>query len=156
MSQLVGGADGAAIINRTNTDLNIQSQQIDIELTPVETGFRTPWWPGAGWIEQGDAGDAGLHPLGGDWWEPFEVTRGAAYRFAFVGVTRDVYGSPLGACTVKCYRTSTDEMVGLTISDPVGNFLVTTPYYPDAHYLVCYKSGSPDVQGTSANNIIGS
>ena len=89
------------------------------------------------------------------WWELPDITGGATYRFGVSGVTRDVYGSPLGGVTVKLYRSSTDEMVGSVVSDPSGNYFVTSPYYPDTHYLVMYKTGTPDVFGTSANTLVG-
>lgn len=88
-------------------------------------------------------------------WEGYDLTGGAMYRFAISGVTRDVNGSPLGGVTVKMFRTSTDEMVGSVVSDPLGNYFVTSPYYPDTHYIVMYKAGFPDVFGTTVNTLIG-
>ena len=42
----------------------------------------------------------------------------------------------------------------MVVSDPLGNFLVTTPYYPDQHYLVFYLTGSPDIFATTQNTLI--
>lgn len=115
--------------------------------------FRSPWWPRSTLLGD-DVVDVGM--LEADWFEPPETTRGMNTRFGFVGVTRDVYGSILGGCVVKAFRTTTDEKTDQQVSDvTTGAFLVSTPYYPDAHYLVSYKAGSPDVQGSTVNTLIG-
>ena len=125
------------------------------ELTPIPDApvgsHRNPHWPGGGGLN-GDAGD--VQPLYGVWYSMPDLTRGSVQRFGIVGVTRDVYGSPLGGVTCKFYRTSTDEMVFSVVSDPLGNFTATTPYYPDQHYLVFYKAGSPDIFATTQNTLI--
>lgn len=69
------------------------------------------------------------------------------------GVTRDSHGAPLGSCTVNLFITGTDILTGTTTSDGSGNYTV----YPTAagpYYLVAYKAGSPDVAGTSTNDIV--
>jgi hypothetical protein len=79
---------------------------------------------------------------------------GSIGRFGFLGVTRDVNGTAVGGVTVKLYHTADDTVVCSTVSDPLGNFGVTTQFYPDAHYMVAYKSGAPDIEGTTANTLI--
>lgn len=114
--------------------------------------MRTHWWPGSGGLG-GDAGDA--QPIGSVWRHQPDLTRGSCTRFGVVGVTRDANGAPLGGVNVKLYHTSDDTLVGSVVSDPIGNYTVTTPYYPDPHYIVFYKAGTPDVFGTSPNTLIG-
>lgn len=115
--------------------------------------FETPWWPrGGGFIGDG-ASDVGL--LEAVWWGEYDQAAGAASRYGFVGVTRDQYGSPIGACVVKLYRTSDDALLDTATSDPSGNFLLNTAFYPDFHYIVAHKSGSPDVDGVTQNTLIG-
>jgi hypothetical protein len=111
--------------------------------------YWTAWWPGA----------VGMDASGGEWLIPIwfdhpEMVSGSVGRFGFIGVTRDAYGTAVGGATVKLYRTSTDEVVCVATSDPLGNFGVTTQYYPNAHYMVAYKSGVPDIEGTTTNNLI--
>ena len=110
--------------------------------------YDTPWWPGGGGLSGSDC--CPVPP--GVWYDHPDFTRGCNGRFGVVGVTRDAYGSPLGGCTVKIYRTSTDEVQATVVSDSLGNYVATTPYL-DAHYLVVYKSGSPDVFGTTSNQL---
>lgn len=113
-----------------------------------------PWWPrSAGFV--GDLGlDVGL--LAAVLWGEYDQAGGSSSSYAFVGVTRDVYGSILGGCTVKCFRTSDDLLISQVVSDAIsGQFTAPTPYYPSTHYLVSYKAGSPDVQGTTPNTLIG-
>jgi hypothetical protein len=85
-----------------------------------------------------------------------EITSGANGRYGFAGVTRDLYGSPLGGCVVKLFLTADDSKVDQVISDSLGNFLITTPFYPNTHYMVTYKAGIPDVTGATVNTLIGS
>lgn len=159
MSDLLGGAGQSEIwIERDDKRLLSAYWQFPFlisELTPIPDApvgsHRSQFWPGGGGLN-GDAGD--VNPLYGVWYTNPDLTRGSTQRFGIVGVTRDVYGSPLGGVTCKFYRTSTDEMVFTVVSDPLGNFLVTTPYYPDAHYLVFYKAGSPDIFATTQNTLI--
>lgn len=71
-----------------------------------------------------------------------------------IGTTLDQNGDPLGNCVVQGFLTSDDTYVGQTISDTAGYYELTTLYPGQAHYLVAYKSGSPDVAGTTVNTLI--
>jgi len=117
--------------------------------------FWQPWWPGAGSAGlYGDAGD--VQPSGSVWHTRPEVTNGSNSRFSVTGITRDVYGSPVGGVTVKLFATGTDILMDQQTSDAnTGSFTLSTYLYPDSHYIVAYKAGSPDVQGSSVNTIIG-
>lgn len=115
--------------------------------------FETEWWPKGGGLV-GDLGpDVGL--LEAAWWGEYDPAAGAASRYGFVGVTRDVNGTPVGTCVVKLFRTSDDVLLDTTTSDSDGNFLLNTAYYPDAHYIYSHKSGSPDIDGVTPNNLVG-
>lgn len=112
---------------------------------PMRDGFQSPWWPSQGLF--GDSGD--VTPICSPCvYTCVWVLAGQNGRLAFVGVTRDAYGSPIGGATVRCFRAATDELTAIVTSDPAGNYIATTPYY-EAHYLVVHKSGSPDVAGAS-------
>lgn len=115
--------------------------------------FESEWWPkGGGFC--GDMGaDVGL--LEAAWWGEYDPAGGAASRFGFVGVTRDQYGSALGGCTVKLFRTSDDALLDSTVSDPTGAFLLNTAYYPDEHWIKLHKDGSPDFDGVTQDNLVG-
>lgn len=115
--------------------------------------FHTRWWPRSGQI-LGGWGDG----LGGDifqnksprWKQPFTV-RGCNGRLAFVGYTRDQYGSPLGGCTVRLYRVSTEEQQAKVVSDANGLYFATTPY-GDQHFLVIH-SPAGDLAGATKNTL---
>jgi hypothetical protein len=68
-------------------------------------------------------------------------------------VTKDRDGIPVAGVTVDLFDDATDKWLDQVVSDGTGNFTfgVGTGYY----YLRCYKSGAPDVSGTSANGIRG-
>jgi hypothetical protein len=117
-------------------------------------GFETPWWPrGSSLDATGDEMLEAVNPIGSEAVEP--ANGGTNSRFGVQGITLDVWGAPLGGVMVKLFRTSDDLKVDQIVSDSFGNYLVSTPYYPDAHYLVMYKVAVPDVFGSSVNTLIG-
>lgn len=120
-------------------------------------GYTTGWWPGTGRLDA--SGNEWLQPT---WQLLPEMYSGAVSKMAFLGVTRDAFGTALGGCTVRLYKTTDGAYPGTAntflyeaVSDASGNFTVYTQYYPDTHYMVSYKAGSPDVQGTTINALIG-
>jgi len=116
--------------------------------------FRDAWWPRGGGFLGDSAVDFGL--LEATWWGDIDQAAGASSRFGFTGVTRDALGSAVGTVTVKLFRTTDDALLDTQVSDPNGHFLLNTPYYPDYHYIVAHKSGSPDIDGVTVNTLIGS
>jgi len=120
-------------------------------------GYMSAWWPRNSGLMVGDLGADVSMLQDSQSWGPLGVMPGSGTngRLSIVGITRDAYGSALPACTVKLFRTSTDELVSQVTSDATtGEYTITTPYYPDGHYLVVYKSGSPDVFGTTVNTLV--
>ena len=114
--------------------------------------YATPWWPGTrGFLADTGLDDMMLTSVGWGWeW----TLSGCNGRLGFKGITRDQYGSPLGGCTVRLFRTSTDELVAKVTSDPsTGAFIATTPY-ADGHYMTVHKAGTPDIAGASVDTII--
>lgn len=67
-----------------------------------------------------------------------------------IGVSRDATGAAIGNCTVNVFKTFNNELVGSTVSDGSGNWTVY-PNQSGPYYFVEYKTGSPDVFGTSPN-----
>ena len=157
MSQLLAAAEPSAWVQPDDRRaVGEHWQQFPAEVRQVgELGDqRTPWWPGSAMGFVGDSTvDMGMQTATATWGF-YDLSRGCVSRFGVRGVTRDVYGSPLPFATVKLYQTSSDLMVGSVVSDANGNFTVTTPFYPDQHYMVTYKAGSPDVFGTSPNTLV--
>ena len=161
MSQFIGASLPVNIVDSNDKRLLGLDYQYEMDLHPWamnaigEGDFTGPWWPGASSVIDDSGASIQNALLVADSWSYHEFFGGTTSRYGVIGVTRDVNGSPLGGVTVKLYRTSTDEMVASIVSDPVGNYTITTPYYPDPHYLVMYKSGFPDVFGTTVNTILG-
>ncbi len=130
---------------------------IDLDSVYSLNGYKSPWWPGSQ-----------LDASGGEWlgllpsYDQPEISMGANSRVAFSGVTRDVYGAPLGGVNVKLFKTddvlvpgAKDTKIDESTSDANGNFTLVSYYYPDAHYVVAYKAGPPDVEGTTVNTLVG-
>jgi hypothetical protein len=161
MTQLLRGASGLLTNILTQDDQRVvwpiwRMPIAAAQFTPERPNqpYNTGWWPGTNGFIGEQAVDFGV--LLGFWYEQPVIRAGVNSRYGVEGVTRDVYGTPIGGCTVKLYRTLTDELVSATISEAsTGAFLASTPYYPETHYLVSYKAGSPDLSGTSVNTLIG-
>lgn len=157
MSQLVGQATPGWPVAATDERISAVFYFDDLRWTPVDdletSTFANSYWPGSAGLLGAYSGDGPL--LTPVWFNPPETTRGRNSRYGVVGVTRDEYGSVLGGCTVRLFRTSDNLLVDTTLSDALsGRYLASTPYYPDAHYLVVYKTGVPDRYGTSPNTLI--
>ncbi len=74
--------------------------------------------------------------------------------FTLSGVTRNINGVATGLCTVDLYNTLTDVKIDSTVSDVSGNFVFKSPLRaPTAYYIVAFKSGSPDIFGTTVNTL---
>jgi hypothetical protein len=118
-------------------------------------GFENGFWPRGGQLDA--SGDEMLEAdLPFYFVSNFEPYNGGCNtRYGIQGVTLDALGNPLGYVKVKCFRTSDDTKTDETTSDAYGNFMVSTPFYPDSHYLVQYKATSPDVFGSSLNTLVG-
>lgn len=152
MSHLIGAAQPQFILSEGDLRLNRMDFRpagalfADVwAIAPAS--FVSPWWPAVnGFL--GDPGtDFGM--LAAKMWGEYDQAAGASSSYGFSGVTRDAAGSPVGGVTVKCFRSADDFKTCEVTSDAQGNFSVSTPYYPDTHYLVAYKSGSPDIAGTT-------
>ena len=77
-------------------------------------------------------------------------------KLTISGITRDSTGTILGGCVVELLRTQYDVKVDSTISDAVtGAYEFSVVGLGQQYYIVAYKSGSPDVAGTTRNDIIG-
>lgn len=168
MSMFLGTTSGTAGVGIQcyANDIRLHSEWYDMEWT-VEvdasdawnyTGYRTDFWPGNGGLDA-----SGGEWLRGVWMDHPDLNTGASSLMAFVGYSRDAYGSILPGCTMKLFKTndgslpnSTDMKVSETVSDATtGFYTLYTPYYPDQHYIVSFKSGTPNVQGVTVNTLIG-
>jgi hypothetical protein len=115
-------------------------------------GLSTGWWPGAAGLSTDAGGVLGdiLNPIKR---EPPEYISGQSTRWGITGIARDVYGSPLANVELTLFKTDDDTKQDQKFSDAFGGYTLTTPYY-QAHYIVAYKTGSPDITGTSVNTLI--
>lgn len=166
MSSLVGGALPVFVLRHDdvlhadeyffgNEDIYTPAKLADTchDYDNEGIGFSTPWWPASGNLMGGSGGvpENVYIAQPARWSEPW-TSLGSNGRFGFVGYTRNQYGSPLAGCTVRCFRTSSNELTAKVESDGNGFYQATTPY-ADAHYLVIHKSGSPEVAGASISTL---
>jgi hypothetical protein len=66
----------------------------------------------------------------------------------------DNTGAILANAVVLGFRQSDNLFVGRTTSDANGNYSLGSPYPGVSHFIVAYLAGSPDVAGTTVNNLI--
>ena len=74
--------------------------------------------------------------------------------YTLSGVTRNSRGAALPACTVEVFDTATLTSLGSAVSDSDANYVVTLSSNTGACFAVAYLSGSPDVAGTTLNNLV--
>lgn len=174
MSNLIGAAlSSMAFISDTNYgdwSANLTSKKALLPLRTFEiagtrsrpSSYENPYWPGNGGMQGDQALDGPMvHAI---WWDAIEMVGGCASRFAIAGISRDQFNQVLGGVTVGLFYTgltsfalAANTLIDSTVSDPnTGYFQVTTPYYPDTHFVVLYKAGFPDVFGMSPNTLIAS
>lgn len=90
-----------------------------------------------------------------DWWSPNQrASRGNGATKFIRGQCKDSDGSPVSGAVVQCFLTGTDAIVSETTSQTDGTYEAPTPYPGTQHYLVAYRSGSPDIAGTTVNTLI--
>lgn len=77
---------------------------------------------------------------------------GVTINYAISGVTRDSSGSILGNCRIELFISGSEINVKETISDASGNFRFDNPG-TGPFYIVAYKTGSPDVAGTTVQTL---
>lgn len=159
MSGLVGAAQPVNIVradDQRNLGFAFESRFVDFNETGSfvvqQLDFRSEFWPRRDCF-LGSAGDGILAPTFVD---EIDLISGAMSAFGFAGVARDQFGSPIAGATVKLFRTSDDVKQDTVVCDDNGAFTLRTSFYPDQHYIVVHKSGSPDVDGISVNTLIGS
>ena len=161
MSGLIGGASPwlsffDALERRTQAaylpDSASSQMPVYVDLDAIAPGsFASEYWPVNRLSDNGD----GATVQRGATWGFFDQAAGATSRYVFRGVTRDQYGSAVGTCSVLLYLTSTNVLIDSATSDPAGNFELATTAYPDTHYIVAHKTGSPDIDGVTPNTLIG-
>jgi hypothetical protein len=72
------------------------------------------------------------------------------------GVTKDSTGAVLGSCTVDLFLTQGDTFIKTTVSDAsTGAYSFQVSGNGNDYYCVAYKTGSPDVAGTTVATLYG-
>lgn len=139
--------------------------RMDWEFYPLDAhngeSYRTPWWPRSSFDASGGEMIGDMMGYTGGFERP-TLNSGAVSKLAFLGVSRDAYGSVLPSCVMKLFKTadnnypdSRDRILDQQTSDSTtGAFTLVTPY-AEAHYITLVKDGSPSVQGISVNTLLG-
>lgn len=157
LGQVIRASDGRAVDDWWTTESVIiagPATSVGDDFGDMST-WVTPWWPGGGGALTGsivgspDGALCNRSAYATTW-----TVSGASGRLAFVGFTRDAYGSPLASCTVRCFVTSSNELVSQVTSDGNGYYVATTPYGSVGHFLTVHKTGSPDVCGATVDTLL--
>lgn len=96
-------------------------------------------------------------PMMGQWdlWSRRITKAGAKTRLLIQGRTLDSNNNVVPNCPVKAFHTVDDSFVQQVTSDPVGAYVLPTPY-TDAHYIVAVLTGLTDSIGVTDNDRTGS
>ena len=133
------------------TQTNILRIDVDAKVGDPGLNFVQPFLPSCFF---GDgAVDVGILDAPA-WIIPPPMRSGANGRLGFNGFSRDASGGVISGVTVKCMLTATDTKQSETVSDANGLFVVSTSE-AGAHYLIFYKTGVPDLSGTTVNTLLG-
>lgn len=83
------------------------------------------------------------------------VVPGKGEPYLLTGVTRDSTGLVLGNCTVDLFYAGGDKQrYSSTVSDAQGAYTFMSGDNVSTFFAVFYKQGSPDVAGTTKNNLV--
>jgi hypothetical protein len=77
-----------------------------------------------------------------------------AFSYSLTGVTRNQRGAPLASVVVDVFDEGTESFLGTATSDSGGNYTVTLTSCSTGVFAVGYLAGSPDVAGTTLNNLV--
>lgn len=75
-------------------------------------------------------------------------------RWLVTGTTKDNAGAALGACAVTLFRTVDNQPVATTVSSVAGYYEFTIDGNSATLFAVSYKTGAPDVAGTTVNTLV--
>lgn len=113
-------------------------------------------WPPSGFMSGDRSGGFlfGQDIADTDWWSPNQrACRGDGATKFIMGQCKDSGGSPVSGAVVQCFLTAGDVLASETTSNTDGSYEARTPYPGQAHYLVAYRPGSPDIAGTTVNTL---
>jgi phage baseplate assembly protein gpV len=89
-----------------------------------------------------------------DWRQPLPAQpKKQGYNPFINGIAKDATGAPLEGATIRCHRVEDGALVATTISAADGTWTVR-PSVPGTFYIVAYKTGSPDVAGTTLQTLL--
>ena len=122
---------------------------LHFERWPIASGFVCGEISGTALIEGFSDWSSNPYP-----WEPWELGISGCVR------PRYLYGNVVNASAVAvsganidCFVTATDVRDSNSLTDTNGNFQAPCFIPTGTHYVVVYKSGSPDIAGVSANTL---
>lgn len=91
-----------------------------------------------------------------DLFEPYSCDgEGTQSRNFIRGTCKDASGTPVANAIVQGYVTATDAYVGEVQANNDGTYALGVEQAKSTpHYLVAYKTGSPDIAGTTVNTLL--
>lgn len=119
------------------------------------------WWPCASGFYSDPAAPANaimsqeMTGSGAEGYGPWESHEAGSQNLKFImGVCYDSVGGTVSGAVVQGFLTSNDRFVRETTADSNGRYELGTEYAsPTQHYLVSYRSGAPDISGTTVNTL---
>ncbi len=126
-----------------------------------DRGKISPWEDGMNWPNSRALGGGMAGPLGQDAsmangrYDVWPLDAGCSGRKTISGITKDSTGAALAGVSVQITSADSTSEGDVTISDAAGYYLATIQDPGAGFYQIdAYLVGSPDVAGTTVNNII--
>lgn len=85
---------------------------------------------------------------------PLSYYRGTYARKKFAGRIINAVQTPVAGAIVLLFRTSDRLLVEESLSDANGYYELYSPHN-SAHFIMAYLTGSPNIQGTTINSLVG-
>lgn len=121
-----------------------------LENARIEQDALSPYWPGSGRI----LGESQAMIVAPPDYTPRTADFGGNGTMGFSGVARGLDNSPVGGVTVRLFRSSNSQLVNTAVSRADGSYNISTPYVGENHFVVCHKSGSPEIAGASIATLV--
>lgn len=116
----------------------------------IDQEAMSPYWPGGGRF----LGEGQAMIVAPPDYTPRPVQQAGNSQLGFSGVARGLDNSPVAGVTVRLFRSSNSQLVATAVSRADGSYNISTPYAGENHFIVCHKSGSPEIAGASIATLV--
>ena len=145
----IGNGTDAKWVRQAESQVDFYGDDADFSNSNDRTTAQSDFWPGG----SGMLGESAPLLIAPPDHSLRDLASGGNTSLGFSGITRDADNAPLGGVTVRLFRTVNSLLVASVVSAEDGSYAIPTPYQGEDHFIVCHKSGSPEVAGASVSTL---